>query len=422
VTQRQGSQRTREFKNPLAQAFGLVLYRIRRSSGLSTQATAAAIGIADAGYRLIEAGSAVFQPGHSLSLVNLFVELEWGRVALALSAIQILEREREDASLMERRAEDVRALDPGLEAIIERLRPTWTLIKERKDDATGVAYLLENNGVVDALHRYLKQPLVHGFLQAGEDEFGGVPFPSLLGVIEKISPFHFDMVVQQVRELSEFPPFVSPGALANWEHRHHARISRIYGIVAEPRILELSDASGSAFNWQYVWRESFEGAFILSLDHPEQVPDVATALCQSLLSKATKQTSDARERSRELLRKRIVIEPADGIDICANLAALMDAQYLTPELVSGDTSSNWKYRNIWLYHMSDTDTVVGFADTSGPSESSSYTSAMLSFRSVMRVLHATEAYWHTLLADRKLPLLGPTSAKQRTKRDGGRNA
>jgi hypothetical protein len=418
VTQRQGSQRTREFKNPLAQAFGLVLYRIRRSSGLSTQATAAAIGIADAGYRLIEAGSAVFQPGHSLSLVNLFVELEWGRVALALSAIQILEREREDASLMERRAEDVRALDPGLEAIMERLRPAWTLIKERKDDAVGVVALLENNGVVDALHRYLKQPMVHGFLQAGSDGFGGVR--SLIGVIEKISPFHFDMVVQQVRELSEFPPFVSPGALAKWEHRHHARISRIYGIVAEPRILELSDASGSTFNWQYVWRESFEGAFILSLNNPEDVPDITADLWRSLLSKSTKQTPDAQERSREFLRKQIVIEPAKGTDICAKLSALMDAQYLTPELVS-DTSSDWKYRNIWLYHMSDTDTVVGFADTSGPSESSSYTSAMLSFRSVMRVLHTAEAYWHTLLDDRNLPLLDPTSVEERTKQDGGGN-
>lgn len=415
MIQRPGSQRSREFKNPLAQAFGLVLYRIRRTSGLSTQATADAIGIADAGYRLIESGSAVFQPGHSLRLVNLFVELEWARVALVLSAIQILERERGNAAEMERRAEDVRTLDPGLDGIMERLRPVWQLINAQKDGASGVASLLENSGVVDALHGYLKQPIIHGFRPHGAmDENGALPFPALLGVLEKVSPFHFDMLVQQVRELSEFPPFVSPGALAKWERRHHSRISRIYGIVFDSSILRPSDIASSTFDWQYVWRENFEGAFILCLDDAKEVPLIATQLHSSLQTKSPKQHSRSKEEVLKHLRDRIVIQPAEGTDQHASIRALLNAKNITPELALDSAGSEWEYRNIWLYHMRDTNTVIGFADTSKPREGSSYTSAMLSFRSVMQVLRAIEAYWQALLADKRLPLLGTLSAQQNT--------
>ena len=56
---KKGSSSSKTFKNPLVQALGIVLHKMRNSIGMTSDEVAAKIGLGGSSYRMIEAGSAI---------------------------------------------------------------------------------------------------------------------------------------------------------------------------------------------------------------------------------------------------------------------------------------------------------------------------------------------------------------------------
>ena len=83
---------TQKFRNPLAQALGLVFQNTRdKMGGISSSEIAASLGLAASHYRMIEAGSAILQPARAIKVVQVFDTIEFIPLCQVLVSIQILD-------------------------------------------------------------------------------------------------------------------------------------------------------------------------------------------------------------------------------------------------------------------------------------------------------------------------------------------
>ena len=79
-------------KNPLAQAFGIVLQSTRdKMGGVSSSEVAGLLGLAASHYRMIEAGSAILQSSRAVKVIQTFETIEFVPLCQILVAIQILD-------------------------------------------------------------------------------------------------------------------------------------------------------------------------------------------------------------------------------------------------------------------------------------------------------------------------------------------
>ena len=120
-----------KFKNPLAQALGLVLQNCRdKMGGISSSEIASELGLAASHYRMIEAGSAILQPARAIRVVQTFDTIEFVPLCQVLVAIQILDSTKQSIEEMRATADLLIQANPILSKILKDFDKIWEVMRQ----------------------------------------------------------------------------------------------------------------------------------------------------------------------------------------------------------------------------------------------------------------------------------------------------
>ncbi|RKY06836.1 MAG: hypothetical protein DRP65_11200, partial [Planctomycetota bacterium] len=139
-----------KIRNPLAQALGLVFQSTRdKMGGVSSTQIASSLGLAASHYRMIEAGSAILQPGRAIKVVQTFETIEFVPLCQVLVSIQILDPVRGSIDDMRTTMELLMQANPALEPVLRLFENVWPVVQ--KASSSEVARLIVSKGIVEEL-------------------------------------------------------------------------------------------------------------------------------------------------------------------------------------------------------------------------------------------------------------------------------
>src|SRR5262249_41106965 len=127
---------TASFKNPLIQAFGLLIKKARKKEQKSSDDLAAALGgISTSLLRLIEAGAATLQPNKSIDLIKALpnTPIEFRQLSVLLVACLISESRWLNGGDLSHVISDLVELDRGLGVAIQPLAGAWADLLSEPD-------------------------------------------------------------------------------------------------------------------------------------------------------------------------------------------------------------------------------------------------------------------------------------------------
>ena len=346
-----------KFRNPLAQALGLVFQGIRdKMGGISSGQVASLLGLAASHYRMIEAGSALLQPARAIRVVQTFDTIEFVPLCQVLVATQILDAAKQSINDMRTTLELIKEANPLLGKALASFDRLWPVIETGQP--SSVAKKLLSSGLVKELTTFLTTEPVT--MTAGQIEnfmtptyqypISGQLYNKIGNILQGVAPFYLDTILQLTDNLRGITPRVTPEELARWEAGHKTRISHIIGIIRKPEII----LDVNTFDYSFLWQENFQKMLII---HRDETPTRTESIHKSIAEKLRQRYEAERAKyERELQDFDRVVNEKLMIRSGRTMAKKIDQI-----LAYRDIHMN----NLWVYIMAN-GYVVPFIDNASP--------------------------------------------------------
>jgi len=260
-----------KFRNPLAQAIGLVLQNMRdKIGGVSSSKIASDLGMTASHYRMVETGSAILQPSRAIRIVQTFKMIEFVPLCEVLACVQTLDCFRRSVREMKAIIALLKDIAPSFSKAVRKLDTIWKVVA---DDSTGdVAQAIINSGLRDDLATFLTtKPVPFSFAEIDnfmsptyEQPLSGQLYGKIGNILQGVAPFYLDVVLQLIDNLRNITPRVTAEELARWEDLHQNKFSHLIGIVRNPEIV----VDVGIFDYSYLWEENFKKILIMYRDGP----------------------------------------------------------------------------------------------------------------------------------------------------------
>lgn len=239
----------RSFKNPLAQALGMILQKMRNAAVLSSDEVALKLGLGGSSYRMIEAGSALLQPGKALRVIQVFERIEFTPLCKLLTALQVLESGSGKSDDMRWTCTQLSEAEPQLHDVVQALAPVWPVLE--KEDPGRIGEILREQKTDLALEIFLTTP------SPSVVDHQGVLQAHVHSLLNSTPPFYFDLAVDMLENLQGYVPRVSPTELAKWEEKNKSRITNVLGIIRDSRSWTHPE-NFELFVYGFLWENHFE--------------------------------------------------------------------------------------------------------------------------------------------------------------------
>ncbi len=248
-TAKPSTDSTRTYKNPLAQVLGIVLQKMRNAMVLSSDEVALRLGLGGSSYRMIEAGSAILQPGKSIRVIQTFERIEFAPLCKCLVALQVTEAGSGTAEDMRLACRLLGEVDPLLQDVVEKLNPIWSILETA--DPGEVSEKIRALKIDIALETFLTTP------SPTVQDHQGVLKAHVNSLLNSTPPFYFDLAVDMLENLQGYIPRVSPVELAKWEEKNKSRITDVVGAIRDSRSWT-NPENFDLFAYGFLWESQFE--------------------------------------------------------------------------------------------------------------------------------------------------------------------
>ncbi|MCB0832723.1 MAG: hypothetical protein KDC45_04610 [Bacteroidetes bacterium] len=250
-------QPRRVFKNPLMQTLGMVLQNMRNMLVQSSDEVAARLGLGGSSYRMVEAGSAVLQPGKAVQVIRTFERIEFEPLCRILVALQVMESGVDSIDDMRAMSKLLAEADPSLIDLMNLYEPVWPLIKSQESGV--IADEIRARKIDDALERFLttRPQLVQ--------DADGLLDHHVRSLLSSTPPFYLDLSLDLLENLQGYVPRVSPQELSKWEIKNRSRIVEIIGLLRDSRSLTVSE-NFEFFDHPFLWEPQFEKMRIVHMN------------------------------------------------------------------------------------------------------------------------------------------------------------
>lgn len=273
---KKGSSSSKTFKNPLVQALGLVLHKMRNSIGMTSDEVAAKIGLGGSSYRMIEAGSAILHPGRSLNIIKVFDQIEFDPLCRLLVAIQVMETGTQTVDDFKNATILLGDTDPQLQQLFDALMPAWKLVQNQ--DANSVADYISNSDVPSILTDFLTINRYFGLEKERRLDF------QLNALIEGTPSIYLDFILDILSSLKKHRLHYFPEESRTWESENKHNFLNLYAVIRDPAGI-LNKDNFSSFDYNYLWQPQFESLKYIILDKDFD-PEKSKTLFQRYLKEA----------------------------------------------------------------------------------------------------------------------------------------
>ncbi|MBL7994976.1 hypothetical protein JNM05_06345 [bacterium] len=246
----------RVFKNPLMQALGLVLQRMRNFMVLSSDEVASKLGLGGSSYRMVEAGSAVLQPGKALLVIKSFERIELDPLCKIMVAIQVMESGIDSIDDMRAMSKLLGEADAELHDLFEKFDPLWPIIKSEESSVVGDE--IKARHIDNELENFLTTPRPTVVDQEGLLD------SHVKSLLSSTPPFYLDLSLDLLENLQGYVPRISPNELAKWEEKNRSRITHIVGTIRDHRMFT-DNSNFDFFDHSFLWEGHFEKLQIMYL-------------------------------------------------------------------------------------------------------------------------------------------------------------
>lgn len=244
----------RPYKNPLAQVLGIVLQKMRNALVMSSDDVARTLGLGGSSYRMIEAGSAILQPGKALRVIQTFERIEFAPLCKCLVALQVMEAGSGTPDDMRIACGLLGEVDPLFHDVVEKLNPVWPVLE--KTDPTEISDKIRALKADIALENFLTTPAPTVL------DHQGVLKAHVHSLLNSTPPFYFDLAVDMLENLQGYIPRVSPVELAKWEEKNKTRITHVIGAIRDARSWT-NPENFDLFVYGFLWESQFENFRLL---------------------------------------------------------------------------------------------------------------------------------------------------------------
>jgi DNA-binding XRE family transcriptional regulator len=248
---------SKTFKNPLVQALGIALHKMRNELGLSSDDVAAKIGLGGSSYRMIEAGSAMLHPGRSLNIIKVFDKIEYDPLCRLLVAIQVMETGSESLEDLRNATLLVSEIDPQLQQLFDLIEPAWEVAEQQ--GANAAAQLLEQLHLADALADYLTTNRYFGVEREKRLDF------QLNALIEDTPSIYLDFILDTLRSLKKHRLHYFPEESRSWESDNKHNFLNLYAVIKDASGL-VSKENFDSFDYNYLWQPQFQQLHYIFMD------------------------------------------------------------------------------------------------------------------------------------------------------------
>jgi hypothetical protein len=284
------------YKNPLAQAFGIVLRRQRDIMDKTSDEVADILGIGRSFYRLIESGTNNMHVSKTIALVDAFEErIKFDAVSKILMAISFMEVSAKRA------VEDGMHYAEGLKLAVEKLaeydqEKLHLLFKPFIDNkifdqiksasADNIAALIESHNLDKTLSDFLMN--YEHFGQSSEH----VQNEFLNTFFDNIPTYYVEFLTNMRENLLSLPVRIGFRELNNnWEVKHQDNFTHLYAVVRHPtQILHLENLKN--YQFKYLWGENFKAAKFIFVENNLEGKEITTSVAKDLFTKNLKQSYD----------------------------------------------------------------------------------------------------------------------------------
>ncbi len=363
----------RVFKNPLMQALGLVLQRMRNFMVLSSDEVAAKLGLGGSSYRMVEAGSAVLQPGKALLVIKTFERIELDPLCKIMVAIQVMESGIDSIDDMRAMSKLLGEADTELHLLFEKFDPLWSVIK--KEESGVVADAIKERHIDIELENFLTTP------RPAVVDQEGLLDSHVKSLLSSTPPFYLDLSLDLLENLQGYVPRISPNELAKWEDKNRSRITHIVGTIRDHRMFTDS-GNFDFFDHSFLWEGHFESMHILYLSPARKdVWKEFTANFKQFLEKNRKKYEQRLPRFDEAMKK-------------------IEIRWGYPKIKEFDDillHESVEMNNLWFYKIRGGN-VVAFADNSvlNAKEDRVHYGTSFSYSETVKKLKQIETLWKEL--------------------------
>ncbi len=304
-------------KNPLAQLFGVLLQKMRTDMGVSSDEVAHKMGLGGSSYRMVEAGSATYQPGRALELIQVFPEIEFDPLCRLLVAIQTIENNKKSWKSKRETADLLSEADPQLKLVLDAIAPAW-LISE-KNGSHQVITFFEEIHAEHVLRDFLTTNRYFGVAQEKRLDF------ELNALIEEIPSVYLDFILDSLHNLRKYRLHYFPNESSSWESENKHNFTNLYAIISDPTEITKPD-NFRAFDYNYLWQSQFQQLHFILLGENTNAAEQQRAFKENLRlvlrEKSTKYAQEL-ETFDEVLDKKVKFK--SGQAYAETLSALMEA-------------------------------------------------------------------------------------------------
>lgn len=339
--------------NLLAVIFGRVLRQLRVGQSKSSRELARSLRISFSAYRLIEAGSAIFNPIHTPELIEVFDGLSWPRLLAFITCAQRSGWAGRVGKDYWGAARLISSLDADLSVLIgDMLRGLTEATETAKEGPDGGPIPAQ---CVEAARRFLEGK---SYLQSiNRSESGSAKTLSTWAsqAPDALSPIQLDMVLQEIETLQHFPPNVPPKQIALWEAGNSAAFKNVHAFIGD---LIATNQIADQFHWDYLFLADFEQVRILT----PKFNGFAQAK-QDFLRHIARIKGGVEKWLRRVSKKVQIMQiEGDRLEEL-NRRLLYDAWEGRLSRETDDVAQAIPLKNIWLYQLQRNDITVGFVDS-----------------------------------------------------------
>jgi hypothetical protein len=378
------AQSSKVFKNPVSQALGLVLQRMRNSIGIPSEEMAVKLDLGASTYRMVESGSATLQPGKALGVIKYFERIEFEPLCKLLIAIQVMDSGISSVDDMQTTAILLGETDAELQSLLRKFETTWPRVKG--GDPNKVSDAIKVSQLDMEVERFLTSPTVRRVESKDALQF------HVKSLLEKTPPFYFDLALDLLDTLQGYPPRVSASELSRWETKNKSKIANVYAILESSANL-LDPANFNTFDYSFLWQNQFGTMKVIYSDQPSRgnAP-------QDVNKKFTKNLSEHLRKHR--LKYRHEIDEFDAaIQRIQIKSGYTTKDKLADILMYESFDQPIRMRNFWLYQLNNGNTVA-FIDNYTTDETASkdqpFYGTGLSYSETITKLHNLEEIWNAL--------------------------
>lgn len=363
----------RVFKNPLMQALGLVLQRMRNFMVLSSDEVASKLGLGGSSYRMVEAGSAVLQPGKALLVIKTFERIELDPLCKIMVAIQVMESGIDSIDDMRAMSKLLGEADIELHMLFEKFDPLWAIIK--KEESGVVADEIKARHIDIELENFITTP------RPAVVDKEGLLDSHVKSLLSSTPPFYLDLSLDLLENLQGYVPRISPNELAKWEEKNRSRITHIIGTIRDHRMFS-DHANFEFFDHSFLWEGHFEKLQIiyLSPSRKDVLKEFTTGFRQ-FLDKNHKKYEQRLPRFDEAMKK-------------------IEIRWGFPQIKQFDDillHESVEMNNLWFYKIRGGN-VVAFADNAvmNAKEDRVHYGTSFSYNETVKKLKQIEKLWNDL--------------------------